>query len=453
MTDTITSTSTNNVAVVGSGAAAAVFLAQDTSTTVLGWSPQSGWTPPGISYGLADLDNDGLPDLLTGSGNGNANVYAYKNTGTASAPVWTEEPTWETNTCHDFGFIGQYSHPRVADLNGDHIPDLVVATRDRVCVYQNTGTGIAGDPPVWTHNTAWESGLSSLPTNKFYTVALGDMDNDGKVDMMLNGAAYQNTGTTSVPAWTAVPAWNLTGGGVLAMGDVDGDGKIDIFQGQSAGGEVFGYQNTGTGLPGDPPVWTANLSWDITGLGSGTHTSTAPELGDIDGDGRLDLLVQNAGSDKAFKGITVPPYYTSGTYISNVIDAGVHGGFTTLSYTPVIPPHTTVDVAIRAGNVATPDNTWTAWASNIAINGDISSLGTNRYIQYRFIFHTNDVTASPELDSIEAHKLPPGIDQYSVVSVQGGGGSGGGEVGPVDLLALGLLLVYGRHRARRRTGI
>ena len=450
--DPITSTSTNNVAVVGTGTAASVFLAKDTGNTALDWSPQA-WSPPGSAYGLGDLDGDGLPDLLTGSANANAYVFAYKNTGTASTPAWTEETGWEINTAGQQCQIGintaQYSHPRLADLNGDNIPDLVVATRNGVCIYQNTGTGLVGDPPVWSRNTAWESGLTTLATNKFYTVALGDLDGDGKVDMMLNGVAYQNTGTTTVPAWTAKPAWDIAGGGTLALGDVDGDGKIDVIQGQSAGGEVFGYQNTGTV---NSPIWTANTSWDITGLGAGANTATAPELGDLDGDGRLDLLVQNTGTVTAFKNITVTPYVTSGTFISNVIDAGVHGGYTTLSYTPGIPPYTSIQVDIRAGDTATPDNTWTPWATNIAVNGDISSLGTNRYVQYRVVLGTNDVTASPELDNIEAHKLPPGTDQYSVVSVQGGNNSGGGEINLMDLLALGLFLVYGRSRASRRVG-
>ena len=246
--------------------AAALFAVQDAAAASDAWTlisssetnpaaPAPNWSPPDQGSGsypmpaLGDLDGDGDQDLLFGlSGSLGPTMAAYENTGTSAAPVWTAAPSsWKSlsSACPD----GTFYSPAMADLNGDGKLDLAIGTRDAVCIYKNTGTASA---PVWTRNDTWRGALSSLGTNLVYVPALGDVDGDGLVDVLIGGAsatilAYKNVGTASAPAWSFRAAWGgdfVKQASALALADVDGDGLADMFVADEYG-NVFAFQNMG----------------------------------------------------------------------------------------------------------------------------------------------------------------------------------------------------------------
>ncbi|PIR75379.1 MAG: hypothetical protein COU34_03090, partial [Candidatus Magasanikbacteria bacterium CG10_big_fil_rev_8_21_14_0_10_43_9] len=93
-------------------------------------------------------------------------------------------------------------------------------------------------------------------------------------------------------------------------------------------------------------------------------------------------------------------YDTPGTYTSAVIDNGSHAGYTTMDYTTTLNSQT-VTLDVRAGDSTdTGDGSWTSWTTGVASGGDISALGTHRYIQYRANLSTSDITKTPTLDDI-----------------------------------------------------
>lgn len=186
----------------------------------------------------------------------------------------------------------------IADFNGDGDPDLVVAATS--VIY---GAGDPGFLSVLLHGTTAPD--SFVNTQKIAggfnpsTLAVGDLDNDGNADVAVANAGSGDVSIFLQDAGSPgnfLPATFLPTGGVpldVAVGDIDGDGADDLLIASfEAAGSVFvAYQDLLSpgefGLPTRLPVG---------------RPSTSVAIGDINGDGRLDLAatVQDAdGSDGA----------------------------------------------------------------------------------------------------------------------------------------------------------
>lgn len=99
--------------------------------------------------------------------------------------------------------------------------------------------------------------------------------------------------------------------------------------------------------------------------------------------------------------LRIGPYTASGTFTSRVFDAQAVVGWDGLSWDATVPSGTTLTVRVRSGNSATPDATWTAYATIASSGGSIGQ--TTRYVQYQLTLTSSGSRfITPEIRSVAA---------------------------------------------------
>ena len=110
-----------------------------------------------------------------------------------------------------------------------------------------------------------------------------------------NGKATNTKFTYSAPMEIALP--NGTMGQSAAIGDVTGDGRNDVVVGTYDSAALFVFPQTSTGLLG-PAVTYDNVNVAAGGTVNQYTAAYVTKLGDLDGDGRLDVVIAR-GTDVA----------------------------------------------------------------------------------------------------------------------------------------------------------
>jgi len=274
----------------------------------------------------ADLNGDGIPDLITGGYSGL--FYFVGEEGVA--PLYTEQPGFFDNLN-----LGHYPVPDLADVDGDGDLDLLVGFSEsgEVRLYKNTGspTEPSFDPSQMT--SLIDVGLYAYPV-------FCDFDSDGDFDIFigrdLHGFVYlQNNGSPTEPLWETnnslfaglgmATYWNS---GDLA--DLSGNGLYDLVFG-TADGPLICYMNTGSA---EEPIWQENT--DLFGGTIDVGGASSPFFIDFDGDGDMDMLVATQmGYIKYFRNvgdIYSPAWEEDSDYFSG-IDHSIYAAVTAADVT------------------------------------------------------------------------------------------------------------------------
>lgn len=218
----------------------------------------------------ADYDNDGWLDLYVGNFE-SVNVL-YRNNGDGTFADVTRDM--------NAGVTGPT--PAWADYDADGDADVLVAWTLKML--RNPGRGPFAD-------VTREAGLARLPSPLYpYSLAWGDADNDGDLDVAFaspnpKNAVYRNQGGRfDAAAVLVLEEHERTAG--TAWGDVDNDGDLDLLL--SSSHRLRLYLNRGKAKFAEPIV----LFEQPQALKAGGEIA----LGDYDGDGFLDAAL--ATSDR-----------------------------------------------------------------------------------------------------------------------------------------------------------
>lgn len=173
----------------------------------------------GSSADWGDYDNDGDPDLLlTGYGDWGVTVGLFRN----DSGSFTYVPSSLQPVNHSKVVWGDYDNDGYQDilLSGDPPGD----DNNFTALYHNQGDGTFARVPT------------DLPQINLTGAAWGDYDNDGDLDLAINGWLNDSTNITKIfrndggGVFTDIHA-DLPGTfwGSIAWGDVDNDGRLDLL--------------------------------------------------------------------------------------------------------------------------------------------------------------------------------------------------------------------------------
>ncbi len=185
----------------------------------------------------------------------------------------------------------------IGDLDGDDKPDMTVVNNNSntLSVFRNTSS------PGRISSASFASKVDFTTGSSPYSVAIGDLDSDGKPDMTVVNyssntvSVFRNTsspGSISPASFAAKVDFTTDNfPHSVAIGDLDGDGKPDLAVANSNSSKVSVFRNISSSGSISPASFAAKVDF-TTG-----SVPVSVAIGDLDGDGKPDMAVANYGSN------------------------------------------------------------------------------------------------------------------------------------------------------------
>ena len=334
-------------------------------TTNTNWDLPSGFTvvdndhdDEGVQF--ADVNGDGLIDLLKAK---DSVTDTKINTGDG----WIDDPTWDIPDCNGASTSGCFTVSdkdngvRLGDVNGDGLVDLIsskkIGSSTTRNTWINTGHGWKTDSTLLAPDcisNSRDGGCFTIDSQD-NGVRLADVNGDGLIDIVkakrAGNSVTKNTWINNGHGWTTDSRWLVPdctsssnsgcflddgGTGRVRFADVNGDRLPDLLGAQGIESKPLGSANTWLN---DGIGWTSHSFFKIpkceqTNIEYCFMLDTTPDqgvrLGDINGDGMVDILVNRARSGNAFSEMRINQAIKMGL-LSNITSS--LGGTTRINYT------------------------------------------------------------------------------------------------------------------------
>lgn len=298
------------------------------------WYGESEYARVGRSLaGGADIDGDGLDDMVLGGelseydgeDEGYREGRAYLMLGSAAPAVALADADAIQSGPDSYGGTGKAS--ALGDLNGDGYADTLIGAP-----YGDSYRGCAYALPGSADHAAWSAPLTEaaqrLDGEASYDVfswlmSAADLDGDGFDELVVGAPLSDRSDGSAGAVWIYAGAadfmdgpeavaildgpwedWQL-GSGLSSGGDMNGDGRDELLVGAVAAytglhtktGRFYLFEGSDT-----PPAAVDEADAVLHGAAVKDYLGGSSAFGDLDGDGRADLIVASGytNTDEAY---------------------------------------------------------------------------------------------------------------------------------------------------------
>src|SRR3989339_128822 len=292
----------------------------------------------GNSLVAGDLNADGKTDLAVGANwSTQCSVYIFYNDGNYTSLASTADEIITGEASSQFG-----TSMSVGDLNSDGKEDLVVGAvnyssyRGRSYIFYNDGSyaaSAASADEIITGEASSQFGTS---------MSVGDLNSDGKTDLIVGAKSFSSfTGRTYIFYNDGQYPLNATSADIMITGENNGDyfgiamivddftsdGKDDLlvgaYQYNNDTGKIYFYETRDNYSWELQPQLTNDFrilnhggaELKITGEGGGAHFGYASAIGDLNADGKNDLVISAYSLSKVYI------FYNDGSYANDAASA------------------------------------------------------------------------------------------------------------------------------------